>query len=431
MKKFFRRVAGADVARNSVIVLGAILLGNIFNYAYYLLMGRTLSLRDYGTVMSLVSAVLLVLGVGTIIQTIVAKLGADLRAGGDEERMAAFARAIVRLSIWSGAAIFVAAILIRGALAEYLHLDRPELVGIAGAAAAVGFVVLFQRGLFQGFGAFKNFAISSTLDGAKAFFILPLAHRFGVLGAVVAFFGATVTSATYGVLALRPRVSRFADTAALDVRRLFRSAGATGVASISIVVLMFYDVVLAKHYVSPTSAGLYSAAALAGRVLLAACSFLPIILLPDITLRSASGRPDRHVLAATLAIAITIISLVVAACAFEPRLVLTILAGRAFGSAAPLLLPYVLSSAGLAVGNLLAMYAIARHRFGFIPYVVLIAICEITAVTLRHGSPMEIVQDILIGHISICLAMAIWVAANLTKAPFANPQSQAMRSTAR
>jgi O-antigen/teichoic acid export membrane protein len=419
LKKFFRRVAGADVARNSVIVLGAITLGNLFNYAYYLLMGRTLSLRDYGTVMSLVSAVLLVLGVGTIVQTIVAKLAADIRAGGDEQRMAAFARATLRLSIWTGSVIFVTAVLIRGVLAEYLHLGRPELVGIAGAAAALGFAVLFQRGLFQGFGNFKSFAISSSLDGVKAFFILPLAHRFGELGATVAFLAGTITSVTYGILTLRPCIAAVRETAALDIRRLFRSAGATGIASVSIVVLMFYDVVLAKHYVSPAGAGLYSAAALAGRVLLAACSFLPIILLPDITLRSASGRPHKHVLAATQAIAIAIISVVVAACAFEPRLVLTILAGRTFGSAAPLLLPYVLSSAGLALGNLLVMYAIARHRFGFTPFVVLIAIGEIAAVVVRHGSPMEIVQDILVGHTAICFAMVAWVTVSLAREPVA------------
>ena len=420
MKKLFHRVARADVAKNSVIVLGAILVGNIFNYAYYLLMGRTLSLRDYGSVMSLVSAILLVFGIGTIIQTIVAKLAADLRAGGDEQRMAAFARTTLRFSFWIGGAIFVAAILVRGILARYLHLDRPELVGIAGAIAAFGFVVVFQRGLFQGFGAFKSFAISSTIDGAKAFFILPLAHNFGALGALIAYCTATVMSAMYGALALRRRVSKVDGGAAVDVRRLIRTAGATGVASISIVVLMFYDVVLAKHYVNPTDAGLYSAAALAGRVLLAACSFLPVILLPDIALRSASGRPDRHVLAATLAIAITIISFVVGACALEPRLVLSMLAGRAFVSATPLLLPYILSSAGLALGNLLVMYAIARHRFGFTPYVVVIAISEVTAVMVRHASPMEIVQDIVVGHISICLAMAIWVAVNLFKAPVAS-----------
>jgi len=417
LKKFIRRVAAADVARNSVIVLAAILLGNVFNYGYYLLMGRSLSLRDYGTVMSLVSAVLLVFGIGTIVQTMVAKLAADIRAAEDQGRLASFTRATLRLSMWTATIIFLISVLLRGVVAQYLHLVRPELVVIAGAAAAVGFVVLFQRGLFQGFGAFKTFAISSSLDGVKAFFILPLAHRFGELGATAAYLSGTLTAATYGLVALRPHMAAVGETAALDIRRLFRTAGATGLASVSIVVLMFYDVVLAKHYVTPAGAGLYSAAALGGRVLLAACSFLPVILLPDIAVRSASGRPHRHVLAATLAIAIAIICVVVAACALEPRLVLAVLAGHAFGNAAPLLLPYVLSSAALALGNLLVMYAIARHRFGFTPYVVLIAIGEIAAVMLRHGSPMEIVQDILAGHTGICFAMAVWVTVSLAREP--------------
>jgi O-antigen/teichoic acid export membrane protein len=425
LKKLFHRVAGADLTRNSILVLAAILLGNIFNYAYYLLMGRTLSLRDYGTVMSLVSAALLVFGVGSVTQTVVAKLAADLRAGGDESRMAAFARAIVRLSIAAACLIFAAAALASGVLASYLRLDRPEPVVVAGAAAAVGFVALFQRGLFQGFGTFKSFAISSSLDGAKAFVVLPLAHSFGAMGALLAFLAGTMTTVTYGAVALRQRFKVVRDAAALDVRRLFRSAGATGVASISIVVLMFYDVVLAKHYVTPAGAGLYSAAALGGRAVLAACSFLPIILLPDVALRSASGRPHRHVLAAALAIAVAIIGIAVAACALKAKLVLAILAGHAFEGAAPLLLPYVVSSSGLAVANLLAMYAIARHSFGFIPYVIVIAVCEITAVTLRHASPSQIVQDILVGHLSICLAMSVWVALSLARASSPAPSTAA------
>lgn len=418
-------MAGADLTRNSILVLAAILLGNIFNYAYYLLMGRTLSLRDYGTVMSLVSAALLVLGVGSVIQTVVAKLAADLRAGEDESRMAAFARAIMRLSILTACLIFVGAILASWALASYMRLDSPEPVIVAGAAAAIGFVTLFQRGLFQGFGTFKSFAVSSSLDGAKAFAILPLAHLFGAIGALLAFLAGTLTTMTYGAVALRRRFSVVRDTAALDMRRLVRSAGATGIASISIVVLMFYDVVLAKHYVSPVGAGLYSAAALGGRAVLAVCSFLPIILLPDVALRSASGRPHRHVLGAALAIAVSIIGVAIAACAFQAKVVLAILAGHAFQGAAPLLLPYVVSSSGLALANLLAMYAIARHSFGFIPYVIVIAVCEITAVTLRHASPMEIVQDILAGHLAICLAMVVWVTLGLVRTPAPAPSAAA------
>ena len=388
-------------------------------------MGRTLSLRDYGAVMSLVSALLLVVGVGSVIQTVVAKISADLRAAGDEQRMVAFTRAIIRSSIWAASVIFVIAVMMRDALAEYLHLDRPALVVLAGGAAACGFLVLFQRGLLQGFGSFNSFAISASMDGSKAFFILPLAHGLGAVGAILAYFAAALMAASYGILALRSRLCGASDTAALDARRLFRSAGATAVASVSIVVLMFYDIILAKHYVGPEAAGLYSAAALGGRVILAACSFLPIVLLPHVALRWATGRPHRHLLGAALAIVIAIMGVTVTACALKATFVLTILAGRAFEGAAPLLLPYVVSSSALAIANLLAMYAIARHSFGFIPYVIVIAVSEIAAVTLRHASPMEIVQDILAGHVAICLAMTLWVMLSPEKSPSPAPAAAA------
>jgi hypothetical protein len=53
--------------------------------------------------------------------------------------------------------------------------------------------------------------------------------------------------------------------------------------------------------------------------------------------------------------------------------------------------------------------AVGRHRFGFVPYLLVIAACEITAVLLRHNSAMEVVQDILAGHGAVCSMMLIWL----------------------
>jgi len=45
--------------RSGMFVFAAVILGNAVNYAYLLLLGRLLSILDYGVVISLVSAVLL------------------------------------------------------------------------------------------------------------------------------------------------------------------------------------------------------------------------------------------------------------------------------------------------------------------------------------------------------------------------------------
>jgi O-antigen/teichoic acid export membrane protein len=408
-------VAASDFTRSGALVFGASLFANAFNYLFYMLMGRMLSVRDYGAVMSLISVVLVVFGIGSIGQTVTAKLAADLRAAGDLKRMASFSRAITRGALWIAIAIALVAFGLQKLVDGYLHLDHLEFETVAGLTAGLGFALLLQRGLFQGFGAFPTFALSNLLDAVRTALLVPLIHAFGAIGSLVSLLGAVVTAALYGEIMLRRRFGRMSASARLDVRRMVMTAGATGLSSFGIVVLMFYDVVLARHFLDPVDAGLYGAAALAGRVIFAAIAFLPTVLLPNVAVRFASGRSDTHVLVAALAVAIGVIGSVAAVCGIAPQLIIRILAGARFTLGAPIVFPYVLAAGALSLASLLSTYAIARHRFGFVPYLLLVAVGEITAVSLRHGSSLQIVQDILAGHVAVFCVMVICVAFDLMK----------------
>jgi O-antigen/teichoic acid export membrane protein len=194
-------------------------------------------------------------------------------------------------------------------------------------------------------------------------------------------------------------------------------AGATGLSSFGIVLLMFYDVVLARHFLTPVDAGLYGAAALMGRVIFGIIAFLPTVLLPNVAVRSAHGRSSVHVLAAALGTAAVVIGSLATVCAIAPEIVIRFLAGANFVLGAPLILPYVLAAGALSLASLLAAYAIARHRFGFVPYLLSVAACEITAVSVRHASPLHIVQDILAGHVAVFCVMAIYVVFDIISTP--------------
>lgn len=398
-----------------MLVFGASLFANVFNYLFYMLMGRMLSVRDYGAVMALISVVLVVLGIGSVGQTVTAKLAADLRAAGDLERMASFSRALTRGAFWTAAAIALVVVASQKLVAGYLHIDQLGLVTVAGISAGLGFALLLQRGLFQGFGAFPTFALSNLLDTLRAALLVPLVHAFGAIGSLLSLFGAVVTATVYGEIALRRRFGKMSVSARLDVRRMVITAGATGLSSFGIVLLMFYDVVLARHFLPPVDAGLYGAAALGGRVIFAAIAFLPTVLLPNVAVRFASGRPDAHMLAAALGVATAVIASIATVCGVAPQLVIRALAGASFTHGAPIVFPYVLAAGALSLASLLTAYAIARHRFGFVPYLLLVAACEITAVSLRHGSAQQIVQDILVGHIAVFCVMAVCVAFDLMK----------------
>lgn len=415
MKELARRVIASDFTRSSALVFAASLFANAFNYLFYALMGRLLSVSDYGGIMSLVSAVLVVLGVGQIGQTVTAKLAADLRAAGDEEAMAAFSRGITRGGLWLAVAIALVGLGARGFVASYLHLGNLRLVIVAGVIAGLGFALFLQRGLFQGFGSFKTFALSNVLDTLRTALLVPLVHAFGAMGTLLSFLGAVATASFCGEVALRRRFGKISTFARLDVRRMIVIAGATGLSSFGIAFLMFYDVVLARHFLSPIDAGLYGAAALSGRVIFALVAFLPTVLLPNVAVRSAHGRSSAHVLAAALGIATLVIGTLGAACAVAPQTVIHVLAGGNFVLGAPLIFPYVLAAGALSLASLLSAYAIARHRFGFVPYLLAVAACEISAVALRHGSSQQIIQDVLVGHAAVCCVMAIFVASDFMK----------------
>jgi len=413
LNAFVRRAAASDFARSGALVFGAVIAGQALNYAYLLLLGRTLPVADYGAVLALISAVLLVHSVGSIVQTVVAKLAADLRAAGDDARMAAFTHAILRLSRSVAFGLALVIVAGQGLIAEYLHLDRPGLVTAAGITAGVGFAILFQRGCFQGFGTFKAFGASTLLDGGRALLVVPLTYALGTMGSMLAMLGSIAASAFYGDIALQRRFARIPGVAHLDIRRMAATAGATGISSFGIATLMFYDVVLARHFLDPVQSALYGAAALAGRVLFTSSSFLPTILLPHVALRSARGGSVARYLVAAVVVTVMVIAPIALLAAFVPEFVIRMLAGGRFIAGSPLVLPYVLAAAGLALANVLSAYAVGRHRFGFVPYLLVIAVAEITAVALRHGSALEIVQDVLAGHGAVCCMMLLWIGYDL------------------
>jgi O-antigen/teichoic acid export membrane protein len=403
-----RRAAASDFARNGALVFGAILFGNAFNYAYLLLLGRVLSVLDYGIAMSLISAVLLVNGAGSTVQTVTAKLAADLRAAGDLHALASFTRAISRLSLFVAAGLTVIVFAFQGVIADYLHLS-PVLVVIAGTAAALGFTTLFQRGCFQGTGAFVAFALALSVDAIRPVIVVPATRLFGVTGGVVTMLIAVALAVVYGAVSLSRQFPSVSATPwPLDLRRMIKTAGAAGTASFGVTGLMFYDVVLARHFLNPVEAGLYGAAALIGRVIFVLISFLPTILIPHIAVRSRRGESLGPVLVASAAASALVIVPIGAFSAIAPQLVIRMLAGSHFVAGAPLVLPYVFAAGALAFANVLSAYAVGRHRFGFVPYLWLIAVAEVTVVSVRHAFATQIIEDILVGHIAVCVMMVIW-----------------------
>ena len=96
--------------------------------------------------------------------------------------------------------------------------------------------------------------------------------------------------------------------------------------------------------------------------------------MPKVTACAASGLAPLPLLVAALGAAAIVVGFAVACGIAAPATVVTLIAGNAFGEAAPLVLPYVVASGALAMANVVAAYkmgllaTILSSRCSSLPY---------------------------------------------------------------
>jgi len=376
---------------------------NVLNYLFYVLVTRTVGVEAYGTFASLVAVVLVLSAPALIPQMVVAKLAtaavddADALAG----LVAAVDRVTVAVSLAAGLAIVVAAV----PIAAFLHVADPLLVVLSGIALVGAMALPFLRGVLQGTSRFGAFALSNVAENlGKASFAPALGLLAGVRGALGGMaIGYALTAAfTFWTVQTHRRPRRVA----ISLAGVPTTTAAVALAVFALNVLLLYDVILAKRYLDPYTAGLYGAAALAGRALYAAIVFVPTVLLPQAATRAARHERTRGLFVQAFGTAALIAVAAVAFFGTFPAFVMTVFASRKFAGGAPLLLPYVVAVGMLSLANVTATYNIARSRLRFVIPLSLVALGEIVAVVVRHRSATDLLQTIVIGHTLALLACA-------------------------
>ncbi len=401
------RLRGNDLVQHGSLVFAGIVFANAFTYAYYALVGRVVGVAGYGVVSALFSATLLIATApASVAATVVSRIAAGLHAAGELGKLRRLGDAMSAASAALGVLALAAVALAEPAIASYLHLAGVAPVWAAAAVLALGFALPLQRSVLQGTQHFSNLTISMIVETSLKALAGPLlALRFGVTGALAGLALGSAASVAYNAVVLRRLYASRPQRLGLDARRTFASSARTGSAVLAVNALLFYDVIVVRHAFDPLVAGLYGAAALAGRAVYTVISFIPTIVLPKATARAGAGAAaGRSLLFAALGTAGAIVAGALALIALFPGAIVAALAGRAFYAAAPYVLPYALALCLLALANIVAMYRIGIARLGFVGPLCAVAVVEIGVVTVWHPSPAAVLTVLVCGHGAALLA---------------------------
>lgn len=406
---WLRRVLRGDFARHGLLLFFATAMVNACNYLFHFVASRRLGPSAYGDLYALIAALGLLGVLSTAVTTVIVRLTAEFEAAGDRPLIASLLRGARGWSLAVAAAMALSALVLRSRVSVFLNLAHSETM-FPWIVVLTGTVIVPPlRAVLQGLQDFRAFAISTSTEavGKVVFGTLGIALGFGTIGALGGQALGIVAAWIYTELRLRGSVGASARRPLhFSTKRFIAVSGGVLGSTLATTALLSVDALLAKHYLSPADAGVYSAVSLSGKVLMFLVGFVPMVLLPKATHATMRGEPVMPFLLAGAGTSVSLAAVTLAIYAVAPTQVLHVMVGPAYEAAAPLLLPYGVAMALLALTNTLVAFKIAVHRFEFLPPLLLSAVAEAVGIVLHHAHIGEIVSVLIVAQavaLAVCL----------------------------
>jgi O-antigen/teichoic acid export membrane protein len=385
---------GTRLGRATTVMVGLTLLASITNYGSNIIFSRLLSPSSYGDLTALI-AVSVIAAVPTgAAQTMVAERIAVLLAHGEHDQ----ARYLIRHAVAHVATI---ALILGLVYTACIPLVKPALglqaIGPAIALApllVVSFFIPVAFGVLQGMERFAALgAVMLTVAVSRIAIGVPWTLAGG--GAGGPLFGQAVgclLAIGVTVCLVRRYVLRRGSGAARAGlrRRPDRRTVAAGGAFIAFALIANLDVLLAKLLLAAHAAGEYAALATVEKIVIFLPGAVAIVMVPSaakaLHIDGSAGRVLR--IAALLVAATTLLVAVPAALA--PHLLLRLMFGARYVSAAAGVLPIVCAGAGLALLYLLVVYTVAIQDRRLVWLLAGGIALQMASIGVLHASPAQV-----------------------------------------
>lgn len=405
-----QRFTRSEFVRHGFVVFVATSLINVFGYAYHFAISRKVGVEQYGVLSALNSVLMISTVFSGIVATVVVKYAAEFRATDDRAHLAALVRRLTIYGSIAAAIVVVLGALASGVIASYLKIASIPAVVLTTAIIGITIATPALRAVFQGIEDFNAFAISTCLESLFKLLVgVGLVYAgYGVVGAFLGWAVGSVIAVVYTAVVLLRRFRRVPDAVLyIDMRRLVKTMAGISAATVLLTSIANVDVLIVKHFADPTTAGLYGALALSGKILFFLVGFVPTVVLPKATRQALAGESPVGVFVQAVAVIAVMSGAGLVVYYFFPAFVITALAGASFAPAAPYVFAYGFAMVLLAALNVVVMYKIGIHRFDFVVPLAACALGEIVGLSLHHRSLGDVIAILIAGN-GIALAASAY-----------------------
>lgn len=389
IKNFF---ANPLIAGSSVFFVGT-MVANFGNYLYHLLMGRMLGPKDYGTLTSLISlAYLLSIFSSTLLTTII-KFVTRYKAKRQFGKIYNLFWQLKKWFLFLGIFILTLFFLFREKITEFLNIGDSFLVILVGLWMILGFLAFVNEGILRGFLKF-NFLSFNTVFSTFLKLILAVVFvklGFSVVGALGAILLASLLSYLISFLPLRFLWQYKNGKEEINWKEFFSYSAPVLLATLGLTSLYSSDVILVKHLFPAYEAGLYASLAVLGKIVFFASGVVPAVMFPLVSERFENGKNYRSFFKQSFLI-VGGVSLSMTALYYSlPKLMINLLYGPLYLTAAPLLGIFAVFIALYSECNLLINFFLSVGKTRLVVLPVLAALSQVILISFFHQSLFQVI----------------------------------------
>ena len=376
---------------------------SFLNFVFHVVLSRLMGPSRYGILGALMN-VFLVLSVPlAAIQAATAQAEASRTTNGGGGVLVG--RAVFRAFL-IGIVIAGALMLASPLLRNYLHLRSSLSVIILSVSLIPALVSAILGGVLMGRFRFTPVAVALLAGTGIAKLILGVLLvelGAGVAGAIAAaVIGQIITT----VLLMVPLLGELKPSGGRPSGIGLREGVLSILSLVGFWVLASEDMVLSRHFLPSRQAGLYAAAATAGRIALFLPGAIAAIAFPRFSLQNGRGRAAREALRWSMAGTIVLGFSASLVLVLAPNLVVNVLFGSNYLGATGALRILGLESAVLGVVTLLIYFHLARESYQCL-YGWAGAVVAFIGIELFHSSMTAIATDMFVSSVVVVVVLAI------------------------
>lgn len=392
------RGSSIGLAGPVAIIFIATMIGGGCDYLFQIIMGRQLGPSSYSELNAMLSLFYIVTVPSAVIGTFMIRYTSKFKAEGRDGEIAWLMKRLLMISIALGLVLELAIFLLGPFISQFISLASMTPLYLLMLGILIVMVSPIGYGAAQGLQRFSHIA-AYGITGSSTKLILGMTlviGGYGIGGAVLGVLLGLLFAMLVALFAVRDLLRRPSKPVEKsEVGEIVRFFFVVAFTIVFYTVMINVDIFLARQYLDPVEAGLYSTASVLGKVIWYLPSSINLVVFPKIAHAHAKKSNTVKIMRQSVLWALTLTGGVVLIYLLFPSFILEFLYGSAYSGAATALSILGVAMALFGLTNLFMNYGLAVNSKMFSFTIFLFTMLELLLIVTYHDNLVTIALDVL------------------------------------